>query len=198
MDNGLIGPTGCARIIQVLDENHVDAVPGNVLEIGAFTGALTRFLAGWASAHSKQVIAVDPFTPTLDTTANDRGEVMADYYTSHLNERSQRDLYEENIAGCENVITYPVRSEAVEALLAEDAAFCFIFIDGSHRSDDVRADMQLAWKRLTAGGLLICHDYGHDLRQVHDTINAVLPTLSEWDAFVLPEIAAIGVRKHGA
>jgi hypothetical protein len=66
------------------------------------------------------------------------------------------------------------RSQSVLRRLPEDS-FDIIYIDGSHRGDDVLADAVLAWPLLRQGGTLIFDDYRwHTGEGVNDSL--VLPT----------------------
>lgn len=50
-------------------------------------------------------------------------------------------------------------ASALDALVAEGSMFDVIYIDGSHRRDDVLVDSLLAWHILNSGGILIWDDY---------------------------------------
>lgn len=50
-------------------------------------------------------------------------------------------------------------SEALVQLAAEGRRYDLVFIDGSHHSDDVRADAEGVWPLLRPGGIIIFDDY---------------------------------------
>lgn len=52
--------------------------------------------------------------------------------------------------------------DLMPALIACDARFDMIFIDGDHSAAAVQHDVECARGLLCAGGTLACHDYGYD------------------------------------
>ena len=54
-------------------------------------------------------------------------------------------------------------SERAAELVEAGRSFDLIYIDGSHRRDDVMVDSLLAWSLLREGGFIIFDDYEHEL-----------------------------------
>ena len=161
---------GYATLLREIERNGLEHVEGDVLEIGAFLGGGTATLCQWLARHSpqKRVITVDVFDPSFDPTTTVEGWPMGELYASALAGRQQRDVFDEVTAGCSNLVVVAGDSTAVE-IPAERLAFAFI--DGSHAAEDVRADFDTAWERLSPGGIAAFHDYGGDLPGVTHTLH---------------------------
>jgi hypothetical protein len=95
---------------------------------------------------------------------------MAGIYRHVLGDGDQRELYDAVVAGCPNIETV-VGDSAVVALPAERVAFAHI--DGNHTSEYVRSDFEKVWPLIVSGGILAFDDYGHDLPNVTETIDAL-------------------------
>lgn len=159
MDAGLIGGNGNLFIVQLLDEHCIKDVPGDLLEIGAFTGATTRVLGEWASKNGKRVLSVDPFDILED-------EARTSLYEEYLHGGDQMELFHENVKDLP-VDVAPMPSQDFffrNDLLQED--FAFIFVDGNHSYTKLVLDLLNGWECLSNNGLMLVHDYGHDIPDV--------------------------------
>lgn len=159
MDAGIIGAEGNLFIARLLDEHCIKDVAGDLLEIGAFTGATTRVLGQWAKKNDKRVLSVDPFDIGLD-------EERTSLYEEYLNGQTQMDLFQENVKGLP-VDMAPMASQDFffrNELLQED--FAFIFVDGNHSYTKLVLDLLNGWDCLSDRGLMLVHDYGHDIPDV--------------------------------
>lgn len=56
-------------------------------------------------------------------------------------------------------------AEVLPLLNSEGEFFDLIYIDGSHRRDDVMVDCLLSWRLLPPGGVMIFDDYLHELEK---------------------------------
>lgn len=78
----------------------------------------------------------------------------------------------------------------LRTLRDEDASFDVIYVDGSHRRDDVMVDCLLSWPLLRPGGIMILDDYLYELDKPpadrpRDAIDAFLG----WHADELVELS---------
>lgn len=194
MDTGLMGVAYCQQIVELLNTHHIDEVEGAILEVGAFIGVLTYHLASWNPQVA--VYAVDPFDVTLDATKNDRGEAMNEYYVKYLNGRDQKELYQEGVKGKENVVTIQTTSAHMFEKIPPGVVFRAIIIDGGHDPAVVKQDILSCWTRLSPGGLMFMHDYGHDLPQTTAAIDETLKEVNEvagWNGYLVPGLSALAV-----
>lgn len=160
------------RAMQGVPERHqyflpvVRAVAGgrpgkelNVLEIGSWAGAST---VSWAVALREagcggNITCVDPWTPYFNLEKDDTGHYR------EMNDAARDDLivqlFQHNIrtAGCADMIEVH-RGESETVLPGFGSGrFDIVYIDGSHRFDDVCFDIREA-KRLLRGNGMICGD----------------------------------------
>lgn len=119
-----------------------------VLEIGSFVGgSASLFLTLLPEAR---IVCVDPFTGDLHGGEAYNGDVAT------IEQR-----FDEALA------PFPGRVEktrsrsvpALDALAVQGRRFDVIYIDGSHRHDDILVDSLLAWPLLRVGGLMMWDDY---------------------------------------
>ncbi len=121
--------------------------PLNILEIGSFEGRSAIF---WLRFFPNcRLTCADPFV----ATAMHDGEATERRFDANLSEFDGRFT---KIKGA---------SARVLVELAEAGQhYDLIYIDGSHRRDDVMIDALLAWKILRDGGLMVFDDYEHELQ----------------------------------
>jgi SAM-dependent methyltransferase len=161
---------GYEILLGEIERHGIDRVEGDVLEIGALLGGGTAKLCGWFGRNSpaKRVIAVDVFDPAFDPTTTVEGWPMKDLYLNAVGERSQREIFDEVTAGARNLDVVVGDSTKVEI---PTGRLAFAFVDGSHVAEDVHADFETVWQRLSPGGLVAFHDYGGDLPGVTHTLH---------------------------
>jgi predicted O-methyltransferase YrrM len=111
--------------------------PCEVLEIGSFEGRSAVFLLEYL--RRCKLTCIDPF------------------YSSDIERRfaSNTAHYSERLE-----VLKEVSVPALDKLRRAQRQYQVIYIDGSHRRDDVLADSILAWPMLSIGGLLIWDDRG--------------------------------------
>lgn len=164
---------GYEILLEEIERHGIDRVEGDVLEIGALLGGGTAKLCGWCARHAagKRVIAIDVFDPAFDPTTTLQGWSMRDLYARGLGDRAQREVFDDVTRGCANLTVVAGDSTTVE-IPAHQLAFAFV--DGSHVPEDVRADFQTVWHRLSPGGIAAFHDYGGNLPEVTHTLHACI------------------------
>jgi hypothetical protein len=164
---------GYEGLLDEIERHRLDAVDGDVLEIGPLLGGGTAKLCGWFGRTSphKRVIAIDVFDPGFDPTTTMQGWTMGELYADFIGGRDQRTVFDDVTRGCENLVVIAGDSTSVE--LPTDR-LAFAFVDGSHVPEDVRSDFELVWARLSAGGIAAFHDYGGDLPGVTHTLHACI------------------------
>lgn len=125
-----------------------------VVEVGSYKGRSTRALGDNCMGT---VYAVDPWDGGY---RNDDGSQAA-----WLDTKGARRAFEENLSdliGAGRVVPIAMHfSSAANLLLDLRQPPDFVFIDGDHREDAVREDIQIARQLMRGGGLLAGHDYGH-------------------------------------
>ena len=131
----------------------------DVLEVGSWAGAST---ITWAKAIQKagivgSVHCVDIWEPYFDLDVN-QGSVYSAMDTAartgEIYEQFKRNIFE---AGVHNIVTH-TKGESKDVLSRLEAGrFQIVFIDASHKYEDVLFDVQEA-QRLVADGGIVCGD----------------------------------------
>jgi predicted O-methyltransferase YrrM len=144
---------------------HQFPTNSHFVEVGSWKGRSAAYLA--VEIHnSGKVIKFD----CVDTWSGSETE------TAHQSDQYVKTgtLYEKFLSNTERVkhIITPVRGLSVEmANRYEDDSLDFVFIDGDHRYECVKADIEAWLPKVKAGGIIAGHDYGWctDVRKaVHD------------------------------
>ena len=161
---------GYEILLEEIERWRLERVEGDLLEIGALLGGGTMKLCGWCSrnARDKRVITIDVFDPEFDPTTTTQGWAMSELYAQSIGDRSQRSLFDEVTAGCDNLIV--VEGDSTKVDFPTDR-LAFAFVDGSHVAEDVHSDFERVWERLSGGGIAAFHDYGADLPGVTHTLH---------------------------
>jgi len=128
----------------------IDHIPegGHIVEVGAWKGASTSYLAVEAQ-HKKMRIDV------VDTWAgSEEHKGMSD-----ILENSLFGTFIDNLRPLINLIN-PIRTDSVSASkMYKNESLDAVFIDADHRYESVKADI-LAWMpKVKHGGILAGHDY---------------------------------------
>jgi predicted O-methyltransferase YrrM len=90
-------------------------------------------------------------------------------------------------AGCGDWVDFPVR-DSLRFLMEHGRSFDWIFLDGSHEADHLYQEIPLALRRLSAGGVILLHDYFPRLKPLWAE-SAVIPG---------PWLAVRRLRREGA
>ena len=165
--------SGYETMLEQMDENGLDKLPGDVIEIGAFLGGGTYTLANFLRrrAPGKKLYVADIFQADFDQTPTASGHSMAHLYGKVLAGRDQKQVYLDITKGCGNVVTLEGDSKG---LLLPCEKVSFAFIDGNHSAEYVRNDFYVVWPKLVKGGVIGFDDYGYDLPPVTDTLNEIM------------------------
>jgi predicted O-methyltransferase YrrM len=163
---------GYEALVTFMSDRALQALDGDIVEIGAFMGGGTAKLAAFAHEHGKRVYAIDVFDPGRDMTQDTSGAKMCDIYQAFLQGRSQHEAYLEATQGFDNIVT--INKDSGEVRFPPEQRFIFGFIDGNHQPEYVRNDFDLVWRNLVPGGVLGFHDYGFDLPDVTRTIDELI------------------------
>ena len=145
-----------------------DLPDGDVVEIGVFLGGGVAQMA--RAVPERRVIGIDVFDVDADPTPAEAGFDMAGLYRHVLGDADQRTIYDAVTEGLGNVVTVAGDSATVD-LPTEHVAFAHI--DGNHSPEYVRGDFERLWPLVPPGGVVAFDDYGHDLPQVTETIDAL-------------------------
>lgn len=143
----------------------------SVLEIGAFEGRSTTWLVDNMMDHpSSRLVSIDTFEGSVE---HSRGQ------KENLFERFQKNAvvskWPEKIK--------PIRGDSKVVLSQMVGAgvdkFDFIYVDGSHETDDVLVDGILAWRLLKPGGLIafddVLWDQKDSVRVAVEHLEKILP-----------------------
>ncbi len=171
---------GYEVLIEFIREHSLQRLPGDMIEIGVFSGGGTVKLAGFARKYGKKVYAVDIFDPCADKTETPDGVKMSDIYQAFLEGRSQLEVYQETTRRFDNIVT--IREDSKKVRFPGEQKFMFGFIDGNHRPDYIRNDFHIVWRNLVPNGVLGFHDYNSELPEVTETINSLM---SEHEAEII-------------
>ena len=116
------------------------------LQIGAYTGDASEFLLKNVLTH-----------PTSTLTDVDTWEGSEEILHEPFDWTELEQFYDERMSEFPNVIKKKMTSE--QYLVSSQERFDFVYVDGSHHSDDVYTDAILSWKLLKNGGILAFDDY---------------------------------------
>lgn len=132
------------ELVSYLPENS------NILEIGCFLGSVTCTIK--EACNTSNLYCVDIWSNEVHNT------YLQGYDRKTINKDITSDSAEwrKNTNHLENVYMYKDNSLNVEF----DTKFDFIFLDGDHTYNNVRAELIKYSKYLKQGGILAGHDYG--------------------------------------
>jgi len=148
----------------VYDQAVAECPPhSSLVEIGVCYGRSLAYLAQKAIDSGKPcaIYGVDPLIDDMGTATQSWGGEHAPWarslggpfnaFVSSMLEHAPHCLERVNFLRCTSVSA---------ARLFEDGSVFFVFVDGSHYLDPVRADLE-AWERkVAAGGIFAGHDHG--------------------------------------
>jgi hypothetical protein len=145
---------------------------GTIVEVGAWKGRSTCFLAVEA-ANSGKRISID----VVDTWEG--SQEHRDFLV--VAEGRLFEVFLENTRPVAHLIT-PVRMTSIQASERyPDGSLDAVFLDASHKYEDVRADI-LAWlPKVKSGGILSGHDYTYrndDWPDVRRAVDEAFPVLA--------------------
>ena len=133
----------------------------NFLEVGSWKGRSISFLGVEVKNQNKNINI-----HCVDTWAG-----STDHHDfEQLNPDIIYDEFLKNIEPIEDIIT-PIRMTSLQASYNyDDEFFDFIFIDASHKYDDVLIDLDVWFPKLKVQGLFAGHDYGNGWEGVEKAV----------------------------
>ena len=144
---GHITPRQCATLFYFA---YTQPGPGTIVEIGSFKGKSTVWMAQALKerAETIKITAVDPHINTRED------EVVPKY-----EEESSYDAFIKNVSSLGlSEWVLPVKKTSEEAAKDSNQPIRLLFIDGSHRYEDARLDLELWEPMVNAGGIIVMHD----------------------------------------
>lgn len=139
----------------------VNSIPegGHIVEVGAWKGASTSYLAVEAQHKKMRIDVVDTWV------GSEEHKEMFEVTTNCLFE-----VFIDNLRPLINLIN-PIRTDSISASkMYPDESLDAVFIDADHRYESVKKDI-LAWMpKVKTGGILAGHDY---IRTHNGVIQAV-------------------------
>lgn len=121
-----------------LKQDHV------LVEIGAYAGEGTVIL----SKYVKKVVSVDPWQNGYDSFDD----------ASNTTEQAEA-AYDERVKNLPNVQKFKGKSEDWVSAF-DDESLDVVYIDGDHRYESVKKDLQIWLSKVKKGGIISGHDYG--------------------------------------
>jgi hypothetical protein len=139
------------QLRRVLD----NAVPGDLAELGVWYGTTFLPMAELGRLHGRTVHAVDSFRGMARETERDGGR-----YTEGSHNVGGSTVFRKLVAPLSNVV---VHEGYVPEILAElaDVRLAFVHLDIDQYAPTLAALRHL-WPRMSAGGVLMVHDYHPD------------------------------------
>jgi len=140
-----------------------------ILEIGGYLGRSTCCLAFGCVGTRKRVFTVDTFDANLDSEIDE----------SHTGVRKFYGVWKRNVEK-NGLLEYVIPMVGFSRDIAKswERMIDFLFIDGSHKYEDVLADFDSFYPYVRAGGLVAFHDVegGHPdvVRVWHEKAEKVL------------------------
>ncbi len=141
--------------------NAAESLPdgANIVEIGSFKGRSTCCLAFGCRGTKKHIFAVDSFN------GNDWDFAERDFFKE----------FQHNIERCGVGGTVePVVGLSREVSKGWNTPIQMLFVDGSHRYEDVLADFEGFFPHVTDGGLVAFHDVEEAWPEVHEAWHKVV------------------------
>lgn len=124
------------------------------LEIGSWLGASTAVIARVVKEYSGQLYCVDWWKGNLGSNfgAVNLGSIAQNYDIFRL---FQKNMEAHGVS--DTVLPLKMRSQDAAAVL-RDGSFDFIFIDGEHSYETIKADIENYLPKVKPGGLISGHD----------------------------------------
>jgi hypothetical protein len=136
---------------------------GVVAEIGVDLGDFSEKIL--ALNQPRELHLIDPWTlesgeyRQRETPGAGAATAAARKLNSVARYEVVRERFASEIAGG-SVVLHRANSEVAGAQFP-DNFFDWVYIDGNHSFEFVRQDLELYWRKLKAGGFMVCDDYHH-------------------------------------
>jgi predicted O-methyltransferase YrrM len=143
--------------------NFLDKSKENkILEIGCFEGLSSVFFAdNFIDSQKSNLTCVDPF---LNITDNDHSNFL---------QNNEEINFDYNISNCKNsdkIIIHKITSD--NFFEHNNQKYNFIYIDGCHKLDYIKRDMEKSFNVLEKNGIMWMDDYGSG--EIKNTMNEFL------------------------
>jgi predicted O-methyltransferase YrrM len=148
--DGLIA--GLKELIKLIKPNSI------IVEIGCYAGESTELFA----EVGKTVYAVDPWQDNYDTNL-------------HLRPMKEiKESFDRRLSGFKNIIVLQMTSEEASKLFLEHS-IDVVYIDGDHRYEFVKKDIELWLPKIKRNGIICGHDYNTNSvkKAIRDTIEEI-------------------------
>lgn len=133
------------------------------VEIGSYTGASSLMIAKGLNKYSKLYC--------IDTWENDA--MTEGNWNTY-------DVFSKNTQLVANKIN-TVKSNSTDAAIGFNKEIDFLFIDGDHSYDGVKADVDAWFVKLKRSGVIIMHDIGWAEGVIKVTKKKIIPNLSSFN-----------------
>jgi len=137
------------KAFDTLKCNYQDSL--NILEIGSWEGVSASFLM--RRFPESQLTCVDTWKGS-DELQSDNEETIEFLNLIEKNFNNNLSQFSDRL----NKIKMS-SNDYFQSVEISGQYFDIIYVDGSHFADDVLMDVLQAWKRLKAGGIMICDDF---------------------------------------
>lgn len=130
----------------------INSNPNNIfVEIGAWKGKSAVYMAEEIKKHNKQIKFF-----TIDSFNGEGGDYDEDF---DVKNQTVLSTYYKNIEPLKNYITTIVSDSKDAYNHFDDHSIDFLFIDGDHRYEGIKRDLQLWFPKIKYGGIIAGHDY---------------------------------------
>lgn len=166
-------------------EDLIDAIPQGTrrkfLEIGAFEGMGTAIILQCVLGDTDTLEVVDPWSDSED---------IYDRFVENMDEMVRR--------GYSTPTIHRGTSREILPTLTPNT-YDYIYVDGSHATDDVRFDIQNSWRLLKVSGVLVCDDYDWAYNTIYECPKTAIDEflLNNNDAEIIYTTNSIAIRKLG-
>lgn len=154
--------------------NHLSYLndrPARYLEIGVFEGRSLLWVASHLLRHpGSEAVGVDTWNKPTDRLPDI--DMVAVWQKAIANTHENRKISLVRASSCEYL--------SVRSMDPTAAKFDLIYIDGSHRIEDVCADTGLAWKCLAGGGVIVWDDWKGLIRRLVNTFIETVQAEPVW------------------
>lgn len=149
-------PARAEQLLALL--RRLPAWPLRGVEVGVHQGELSQALL--AAVSHLHLVLVDPWAESPPGSTYYRsGDSCARLARDQQEANLQATLQATDDARERRIVLRQTSLEAAQQVA--DATLDFVFLDGDHTSEAVRADLRAWWPKIRPGGILCGHDYGH-------------------------------------
>lgn len=122
------------------------------LEIGAFEGRATTWVIENMMEDGGEIVCID-------TWQGGEEHINGEMNNAKVNFDHNINLVREKFPNRNVTAIEGLSHQWLPALIQDNQAFDFIYVDGSHIAKDVMTDACMAWRVLKSGGIMVFDDY---------------------------------------